>query len=344
MKVLDKKTAGALSKLLVFVLVTTIATAMLVLVVGNITFGGSKTYKAVFQDVTGVNKGDDVRIAGVKVGSVKDISITHRNQALVTFSVASDESLATTTQATIKYRNLIGQRYLALTQEISDGPTLKPGSTIPVSRTHPALDLTVLFNGFKPLFQALSPSDVNQLSYEIVQVFQGEGGTLDSLLTHTASLTSTLADRDQVINSLIDNLNQVLAHVGKRDKQLSELIVTFRTFVHGLATDRNALLGPLNQISDLSVQTADLVNGIENPFVEDIKQLRRVTGNIDRNKQRLDDELQIEPIKLTKVGRTGSYGSWLNFYLCGFHGQVGLPGGTEIPVNYSTGSARCNIG
>ena len=59
----------------------------------------------------------------------------------------------------------------------------------------------MLFNGFKPLFQALSPDDINQLSYEIVQVFQGEGGTLEGLLANTASVTNTLADRDEVIGS-----------------------------------------------------------------------------------------------------------------------------------------------
>jgi len=343
-KLLDKRTTIDLWKLVVFAVVTTLATGLLVITIGNITFGKSESYQAVFQDATGVNKGDDVRIAGVKVGAVKSVEITNRTQALVTFTVAADQRLADATQATIKYRNLVGQRYIALSDEIGDGPALKPGQTIPVSRTHPALDLTVLFNGFKPLFQALSPSDINTLSYEIVQVFQGEGGTLDSLLAHTASLTQTLADRDQVIDALIDNLNQVLAHVGKRDKQLSSLIVTFRSFVHGLAQDRNAILGSLDQISDLSVQTADLVNGIQNPFVEDIKQLNRFAGNVDRNKAKLDDELQIEPIKLTKVGRTATYGSWFNFYLCGVNGEVGLPGGTTIPVNYKVGSARCNIG
>ena len=90
-----------------------------------------------------------------------------------------------------------------------------------MSRTSPALDLTVLFNGFKPLFQALSPADVNQLSYEVVQVFQGEGGTVESLLGHTASVTNTLAARDQVINALIINLNDVLDHIADRDDQLN---------------------------------------------------------------------------------------------------------------------------
>lgn len=202
----------------------------------------------------------------------------------------------------------------------------------------------MLFNGFKPLFQALSPTDVNQLSYEIVQVFQGEGGTLESLLGHTASVTTTLAARDQVIGDLVDNLNQVLDHIGDRDEQLSRLITTFRTFVGGLKKDRDAILGSLDQISALSVQTADLVSGIRAPFVSDVKQLRRVAGSLDEGKAELDRALQVLPIKLNKIGRTATYGSWFNFYLCHFEGRIKLPGGQSVPVAYTTGTARCDLG
>jgi phospholipid/cholesterol/gamma-HCH transport system substrate-binding protein len=341
---LDRRTRADLAKLLVFVVVTTLATGLLVLVIGNISFGGTHDYRAVFSDATGVNKGDDVRIAGVKVGTVRKVQITDRTRALITFSVKDDQSLSESTHAAIRYRNLVGQRYVALTDEAGGGAPLKPGQTIPIDRTSPALDLTVLFNGFKPLFQALSPSDINKLSYEIVQVFQGEGGTLDGLLAHTASVTQTLADRDAVIDSLIDNLNQVLDHLGDRDQQLSSLITTFRSFVHGLTGDRQAILSSLDQISGLSVQTAGLLQGIRSPFVEDIKQLRQVTGTIDRNRAELDRQLQVLPIKLDKVGNTATYGSFFNFYLCNFTGTVKLPAGQELPVSYKTGGARCSLG
>jgi phospholipid/cholesterol/gamma-HCH transport system substrate-binding protein len=344
MKLFDRRTNADLLKLVVFVAFTALCTGMLVLVIGNVTFGSSHQYRAEFVDATGVNKGDDVRIAGVKVGTVKKIQIVDRSRALITFSVADGTPLDAATHASIKYRNLVGQRYLALTDEIGDGAELKPGATIPVSRTSPALDLTVLFNGFKPLFQALSPNDINTLSYEIVQVFQGEGGTLDDLLSHTASLTQTLADRDQVIDSLIDNLNDVLVHVGDRDQQLTQLIETFQTFVHDIDQDKKPILDSLDQISALSTQTADLVQGIRSPFVEDIKQLKTFAGQVASQKSQLDDELQIEPIKLNKIGATATYGSWFNFFLCGFHGDVKLPGNVKIPVNYTTQAARCDLG
>jgi phospholipid/cholesterol/gamma-HCH transport system substrate-binding protein len=344
MKLFDRRTNADLLKLVVFVVFTTLCTGMLVLVIGNVTFGSSQQYQAEFVDAAGVNKGDDVRIAGVKVGTVKKIQIVDRSRALVTFSVADGTPLDAATHAAIKYRNLVGQRYLALSDEIGDGAQLKPGATIPVSRTSPALDLTVLFNGFKPLFQALSPSDINTLSYEIVQVFQGEGGTLDDLLSHTASLTQTLADRDQVIDSLIDNLNDVLVHVGDRDQQLTQLITTYRTFVHNIDQDKKPIFDSLDQISALSSQTSDLVQGIRSPFVEDIKQLKTFAGQVASQKSQLDDELQIEPIKLNKIGATATYGSWFNFFLCGFHGSVKLPGSVKIPVDYTTQAARCDLG
>ena len=342
--ILDKKTSIDLVKLLVFVVVTSLATTVLVVTIGNLSFGDSRDYRAEFTDATGVNKGDDIRVAGVRVGTVDKVEIIDRTRALISFTVDEDTSVNGGTNATIKYRNLVGQRYISLTQEVGDTQRLPAGTTIPVSRTRPALDLTVLFNGFKPLFQALSPEDVNQLSYELIQVFQGEGGTLEGLLAHTASVTSTLADRDEVIGDLIDNLSLVLDHVADRDEQLTRLIQSFRTLVGGLKKDRNAILGSLEDVSALSVETASLVDGIREPFVKDIKELRAVAGNIDKNKAELDRALQVLPIKLDKIGRTAIYGSFFNFYLCEFQGRVNLPGGISLPVKYNTGSDRCDLG
>ncbi|MDI6909334.1 MCE family protein [Nocardioides sp.] len=348
MKRLDKRTAVDLTKLLIFIVVTTLATSVLVATIGNLTFSSKQDYRAEFVDATGVVKGDDIRIAGVKVGTVSKVEVVDRTRALVTFDVDDSASVTQATHAAIRYRNLVGQRYIALTDEIGDSDPLPAGGTIPVSQTSPALDLTVLFNGFKPLFQALSPADLNQLSYEIVQVFQGEGGTLEGLLAHTASVTSTLASRDQLIGDLIDNLNEVLDHIGDRDVQLSRLITTFRTFVGGLKDDRQAILGSLDQISALSVQTAGLVDGIREPFVSDIHQLREVARNLDNGKAELDRALQVLPIKLNKIGRTATYGSWFNFYLCHFQGRIRLPGGQSVPVDYPVGGTkvadRCDLG
>lgn len=344
MKLLDAKTSADLVKLVAFIVVTTLATSLLVVMVGNLTFGDTRQYKAEFVDATGVVNGDDVRVAGVKVGTVQDVEIVDRTRALVTFDVDTDVSVNLATHASIRYRNLVGQRYISLSQRVGDTTALEEGATIDVRNTSPALDLTVLFNGFKPLFQALSPDDINQLSFEVVQVFQGEGGTLESLLDSTASVTRTLADRDEVITDLIVNLDDVLDRVADRDDELSDLILTFKQLVKGLKQDRRPILDSLDQISALSEQTAGLVTGIREPFTEDVKQLRRLADNINRNKGELDRALQVLPIKLRKVGRTAIYGAYFNFYLCHFQGRVRLPGGNAVPVNYNVGGARCDLG
>ena len=342
-RLLDARTMSDAVKLLIFIVVTTVATSLLVVTIGNVSFSEMKEYKAVFSDATGVVNGDDVRIAGVRVGSVEDVEVFDQDKAIVTFEVDADSQLTAGTNAAIRYRNLVGQRYIALTQG-SGGPSLlREGATIPLERTAPALDLTVLFNGFKPLFEALSPQDINKLSYEIITVFQGEGGTLESLLAHTASVTSTLASRDKVIGRLITNLNEVMTTLANRDDELSGLLVRLRQFISGLSQDRQAILGSLESISDLAVETSGLVTGIRKPIAKDISELRKVAGTLDRNQAELDRAIQVLPIKLNKIGRTAVYGSWFNFYLCNFDGRVKLPGAT-VPVDYDTESARCDLG
>ncbi len=344
---LDKRTSGDLIRLVVFMVTTALATSVLVITIGNLSFGAKKDYAAEFVDATGVNKGDDIRIAGVKVGSVEDVEVAGPNRALVKFKVDADTVLNDATHAKIRYRNLLGQRYISLFQEGESGDRLEEDAKIPTGRTEPALDLTVLFNGFKPLFEALSPDDINKLSYEIVQVFQGEGGTLEGLLSSTASITQTLADRDKVIGDLLDNLDYVLDHVADRDQQLTRLIDSFRGLVGGLNDDREAILSSLDSISALSVQTAALVTDIKDPFVKDVKELRAVAGTLDRNRREIDRALQVLPIKLRKIGRTATYGSWFNFYLCHFKATVKVPGPlADLTIDYP-GEAllpqRCNL-
>ena len=349
MRILDAKTFSATIKLVVFMVVTTMATGLLVVTIGNVGFGDTKEYEAVFSDVTGLNTNDDIRIAGVKVGTVEDIEIEGRDLARVAFSVDSETVLDQSTHAQIRYRNLVGQRYIELSQGAGPSGVLREGQTIPLPQTDPALDLTVLFNGFKPLFEAMSPKDVNQLSYEIIQVFQGEAGTVESLLAHTASVTNAIADRDQVVGALIDNLNSVLDTLARRDDELSAMITELQQFVSGLAQDRKPILDSLDAVSELSEETAQMVTKTRPALVADLEQLRRVTSVLNNGREIIDDTLQIMPIKLKKVGRTASYGSFFNFYLCNFQGGVKVPGqlpGVDriVRVNYDTNSARCSLG
>jgi phospholipid/cholesterol/gamma-HCH transport system substrate-binding protein len=339
-------TRASLVKFILFVAVTLLATGTLAMTIANTQFGDKSTYRAVFEDVTGVAAGQEVRIAGVRVGEIDSVAVhKDRTNAVVEFSVVKTSVLTEGTQATIKYRNLVGERYLSLTQGVGDARALKDGALIGLDHTQSALDLTVLFNGFKPLFAALSPKDVNELSANIISVLQGEGGNINSLLAKTASLTSTLADRDAVIGRTISNLNAVLGTVDAHDAALKQLIDQLQRFVSGLAADRKTIGASLTNINSLTAETADLLKVTRPSIQADIKNLRALSTNLNKpaNTATFEKFLSNSPEKITQITRTATYGSWFNFYLCKFDGQVSLPEPLDSKaVHYDVAAARCS--
>ncbi|MEU4525986.1 MlaD family protein [Amycolatopsis sp. NPDC024027] len=316
----------SLLKLAVFAVVTVLFTGILAATIANTNFGETSGYLAKFTDASGLKEGDDVRIAGVKVGQVDTIEVVEgeRNLAEVRFDVEHAYRLPETVTATIKYRNLVGQRYLALGTDVPGDKALPEGGTIPPERTKPALNLTVLFNGFKPLFKALSPKDVNQLSAEIISVFQGEGGTITSLLRHTASLTSAIASKDQVIGQVIANLNTVLGTVNARGPQLGDLIEQTQKLVSGLAEQRKPIGDAVSALGDLAVSTTGLLADARPALKDDVARLGVLSQNLGDSGELLNHLLEVLPGNLEKFTRTLSYGSWFNYYLCGITGTIGI--------------------
>ncbi|GAA3462923.1 MULTISPECIES: MCE family protein [Saccharothrix] len=335
-----RDTAAPLTKFLVFVVVTVAATGFLAATIAGSRVGSTTDYTARFTDVTALTEGDDVRMSGVKVGQVESLTLVDGELVDVGFSVADGRTLSADVTATIKYRNLVGQRYVALEQPAGRmGEALPRGGLIPVERTVPALDLTTLFNGFKPLFQALNPEDVNTLSHEIVQVLQGEGGTVESLLAHTASLTTTLAAKDEVIGDVVANLNAVLETVNSRDDRFGSLLTSLRQLVSGFAADREPIGNAITGLAALSDSTAALLEQGRQPLKDDIAALGLLAGNLG-DAPELEPFVRNLPVKFDAIGRTASYGSWLNFYLCYASSEAEpAPGGA--PVGLPVTESRC---
>ncbi|WP_033324632.1 MCE family protein [Streptomyces yerevanensis] len=337
-----RQAAAPLIKFSLFAVVTILATALLAATIVNISFTPEHTYRALFSDVTGLEEGDDIRVAGVRVGEVEGIRIKDRTRAEVSFTVSEDRPLLRSTGAVVRYRNLVGQRYIALTEGAGDGKRLRPGGTIPLSRTRPALDLNALLNGFKPLFAALSPKDVNQLATEIIKTLQGEGGTVNSLLAHTASLTTTLADRDQLIGSVIDNLNTVLKTLDRRGTRFSGLLKQLRRVISGLSADRKPIGDSLVSIGDLAAATSGLLEDARPPLKDDITELTDLAGTLNKNEKTVEGVLKRLPNKLNELTGTASYGSWFNFYLCDFDGRIVLPKTKQVLTpELHVARARC---
>ena len=351
-----KSITAPLVKLITFAVVTVIATSLLALTIADAGGDGDSGFKAVFSDAALLNKGDDVRIAGVRVGQVSDVKVYNKNQALVTFNV-NRERLPVGTQLYIRYRNLTGLRYLGLekgagdpTKTVAEGYTF--GTDPTVNDTHPAVNLTELFNGFKPLFRQLSADDVNKLSSEIIKVFQGESSTMSQLLSDTAELTTTIADKDKVIGELITNLTKVLDTVNRNDAQFTSLLDNTEALVTGLAGQRGSVGSAISSVSNLTSVTASILGPTRPAIQGDIAGLKALSDQINARNSDIATTLTNLPVKLQKIGRSATFGSWFQFYLCGIdivagNGKSTLLTQPLVPlpdinhVLYTSAATRC---
>lgn len=279
--------------------------------------GSSTEYRALFDNVSRLEKGDKVRIAGVEVGRVKDVELAPGNVAEVTFALDSDQLLYRDSTAAVRYENLTGDRYMALMHEGAGGEQMEDGGTLPLEQTQPALDLDALLGGFKPLLRALNPEEVNTLTSSIIAVFQGEGGNVQQLLAATSSVTSTLANRDELIGSVIDNLNIVLGTVADNKENVDGMVDDLQTLISGLAEDADPIGESVERLSDSSATMTSLLTDVRPSLQNDIAQVDRVSGLFNDDEQFVEGVIQRLPSDFEKMSRLGAYGSFFNFYLCG---------------------------
>lgn len=299
--------------------------------------GATRSYHAQFTDVAGLRVGDDVRAAGVRVGRVQGIDIAHGG-AEVAFELTTAQPLLATTKVVMRYQNLLGQRYLALVQGPERGPLLPAGATVPPARTSPGFDLTELLNGFRPLFDALRPQDVNALATSVIKVLQGEGGTVESLLEQTGRLTSFLADRDQVVGEVVSNLTPVLMDLAGRGQELQSTVKELRALMTGLARDRRSIGSSLDGMSQLIGSTSQLLEQVRVPTVRAVHRFRTVMDLFMANRKDFVGAIGSFGSTLAALGRASSYENAVNIYLCTVIVNVGgaklnLNGGDQGPYS-----------
>ena len=336
---------GTAIKLGAFSLVLLLFTAIIVVVFGQMRFDRTTGYSAIFSNSSGLRPGQFVRASGVEVGKVKDVKLIEGgSKARVDFDVDRSLELFEESTASVRYLNLIGDRYLELKRGDSDR-RMPSGGTIPVERTEPALDLDALIGGFRPLFRALDPEKVNNIAQSIITVFQGQGGTINDILDQTASLTSTLADRDQAIGEVIRNLNTVLDTTVRHQEQFDETLVNFERLITGLKNRADPIASSVADISDAAGTVADLLTDNRPVLQDTVGYLDAVLQPLVDQKDQLNDILSRLPSALKIIGRAGGvYGDFFNFYLCDISLKLnGLqPGGPVRTVRVtSQPSGRC---
>jgi phospholipid/cholesterol/gamma-HCH transport system substrate-binding protein len=311
------RSVGTLIKFSIFGLVMVVLTAFLFLVFGESRTGATEDYSAVFADASRLETGDSVRIAGIRVGTVGDVSLQSDRKVLVKFDTDRATKLTTGTKAAVRYLNLVGDRYLELVDTPGAAQILPAGAQIPVDRTAPALDLDLLLGGLKPVIQGLNPQDVNALTSSLVQILQGQGGTLESLFSRTSSFSNSLADNNQVIQQLIDDLREVLDTLSKDGDEFSGAIDKLEQLITGLASDRDPIGEAIESLDNGTSSLADLLGRGRQPLAGTIDSLHRLAPLLNTDLPRLDATIKRLPEIYRKLARVGSYGAFFPYYICG---------------------------
>jgi phospholipid/cholesterol/gamma-HCH transport system substrate-binding protein len=334
--------AGAIWRFAVFAVVCLMGIFALLAIFAQLRFDKETTYNAKFSNITGLKSGDFVRIAGVEVGKVKKIALLSDTTLDVEFGTDSSVVLTEGSRAAIRYDNLIGDRYLSLEEGTGSTDKLRPGATIPLDHTQPALDLDALIGGFRPLFRALNPEQVNALSSQLIAAFQGQGATISSFLTHTATVTNTLADRDQLIGQVINNLNTVLGSLGDQSQQFGKAVTSLSELVDGLAARKTDISTGLAYVNEASGTLADLLSAARPPLKEVVTENDRASGIVVADHEYFDNLLNTLPDKYRELGRQGLYGDWFNEYLCEVVLKVNGKGGQPVYIKVAgQDTGRC---
>jgi phospholipid/cholesterol/gamma-HCH transport system substrate-binding protein len=334
--------AGAIWRFAVFAVVCLMGIFALLAIFAQLRFDKETTYNAKFSNITGLKSGDFVRIAGVEVGKVKKITLLSDTTLDVEFGTDSSVVLTEGNRAAIRYNNLIGDRYLSLEEGTGSTDKLRPGATIPLDHTQPALDLDALIGGFRPLFRALNPEQVNALSSQLIAAFQGQGATISSFLTQTATVTNTLADRDQLIGQVINNLNTVLGSLGDQSQQFDKAVTSLSELVDGLAARKTDISTGLAYVNEASGTLADLLSAARPPLKEVVTENDRASGIVVADHEYFDNLLNTLPDKYRELGRQGLYGDWFNEYLCEVVLKVNGKGGQPVYIKVAgQDTGRC---
>lgn len=333
---------GATWRLAAFLVVCAMGAFALLMIFAELRFYDEKVYKAEFADVSGLSIGEFVRVAGVEVGKVKSIEVGDGGMVRVGFSAADSVALSDTTRAAIRWADMIGGRYLSLEQDERSVRRLDPGETIPMARTAPALDLDALIGGFRPLFRALNPDQVNALSAQLIAAFQGQGATIGSLLRETATVTRTLANRDQLIGDVIANLNTVLGAFADESDKFSESIESLSTLIEGLEGRSTDISNAVAHIDGSTSTVADLLVQARPPLQKVVEQTDRAAGIVVADHEYFDDLLNTLPDTYRIIARQGIYGDFFSFYLCDAVLKLNGKGGQPVYVKVAgQDTGRC---
>ena len=318
----------------IFTVAMLMVAAMLVVVFGQFRFASEEDYHATFTDASRLKAGQDVRIAGVPVGKVGALELNPDNTVDVAFNVDKRYQLYTSTRAVVRYQNLVGDRYLEITAGPGELRKIPPGSTIPRENTQPALDLDALLGGLRPVLKGLDGGKINEVSNAVMELLQGQGGALSTLLSTTSAFTQNLAARDQLIGDVINNLNTVLGTVDEKGAQFDASVDQLQKLLTGLAQGRDPIAGAIQPLATAENDLTDMLQKSRRPVQGVIENVRPFAQRFDERKA--DVNKVIEPLaeNYLRLNALGAYGSFFNIFYCSTRLKINGPAGSDILVPF----------
>jgi len=289
--------------------------AWIVALIGNISFDARTGYSADFSDAQGLLVNDAVKISGVTVGKVTGISVVDGTTARVDFEVADDIDLGTETVAQIRWRDVIGLRFLYLHPA---GPgALEPGATIADERTIEPADVGLLLERLTPMMRALDPEKGNQVVEALAEALVGREEQVRQLIVEGASLTSTLADKEQTITSLLSNAAVLLEAYAEREDQVRGLLDSFAGVARTVAQRNDTLEGAVVALADSQQELARLLETNDEELYDALDALDGITTILGVNHANLERVLTYTGKGLVSYHRISSLGQWFNIRAVG---------------------------
>jgi phospholipid/cholesterol/gamma-HCH transport system substrate-binding protein len=338
------KSAKALAGFSVFAVVAVALTFTIWSTLQRSVDGDTHRYSAIFSDVLGLRVGDDVRMAGVRVGRVDKIDFTDGYRARVDFRIDERQHLTTTTKALVRYQNLIGQRYIALAPGREAGTVVEPGTRIPLERTEPSFDVSALLSGFEPLFSVLQPDQVNSLSETLIQALQGNQVSLGNLIVQASQLAGTFGQRDKILGEVLGNLSSVIGGLAHRSGELETLLTQARALVEALYSQGESLKHSVDRVADTTDALTGLIMQVKPGLAKAQNDATTGVALLLLNGASLDRAAVELPAVLNGVARFTSNGAYGNAYLCSLDVSlwgVLLPPGLFSQVGGNSHSEVC---
>jgi phospholipid/cholesterol/gamma-HCH transport system substrate-binding protein len=300
-----------LLKVLGFVALSMVFTFALAVKIGNIRLF-SHTYRlhAVFADASGVFKGDAVKLAGVDVGRVETAQI-QRGKAVVTFNVNDSVKLPTDTVVAIRWRNLLGQRFLYLYPG-TDTHFYADDQTVPLSRTEDAGDIGQFLNDLGPILKAIDPEKANAFLDAMNQALSGNEATVRQLIGDGAVLSTRLSSMDDQIKTLISSSDTVISTYASQDHEIATILDDLDQVggrLDQMTGDINSLV---TNFADVQQQLDRLLKENRSNIDTDLTDLAAVVTTIADSGRNLEATLCSLPAGVAGYFQTTSWGEWFN--------------------------------